>query len=561
VSPESLPVEEKISSQYLNKTVILNGESLSIEDVLKVSRQKSSVELTLNPKVWEKVDSSCHFIKKSLEDKRAIYGVNTGFGGMANLAISATFIHDLQTNLLHFTKAGAGPLLPIEDVRASMLIRCNSHLKGASGIRRIIIERFQLFLNEHVTPHVRCLGSIGASGDLIPLANISGSILGLNRTFTVDFQGKTLNCLSALKRLNLKPLKLFPKEGLAMINGTSVMTGIAANCVYDAKRVLALSFACHAFFFQALRASNQSFHTFIHEMKPHRGQKFSASVMAELLEGSQMIHDEIREKRVHISGELIQDRYSLRCLPQYLGPIVDGIRTISDQVEIEINSATDNPLIDVNSAEYYHGGNFLGQYIGMGMDQLRYYLSLLVKHLDIQISLLVTPEFSMGLSPSLVGNTHNKVNMGLKGLQICANSITPLIQQMAGTLADKFPSYAEQFNQNLNSQGFGSANLARSSINLCWEFMAISLLFSVQAVELRAKEISGYYDATPLLSKNTQSLYLKTKAVLGSACSKERPLIWNDKDQALESFIEKLSSHLRNDDHFFKSISSIIERI
>src|SRR6202012_1850968 len=194
------------------------------------------------------------------------------------------------------------------------------------------------------------------------------------------------------------------KEALAIMNGTSVMSGMAATCAADGLQMLATAIATHALFAQALRASEESFQPFIHLHKPHAGQMWVAAQMLALLKGSRLSRADAGSKRDRSPGELIQDRYSLRCLPQYLGPIVDGMMTIAGQIEVEANSATDNPLIDADEGIAYHCGNFLGQYIGVGMDQLRYHLGMLVKHMDAQIALLVAPEFSNGLPPSLVGN-------------------------------------------------------------------------------------------------------------------------------------------------------------
>ena len=218
--------------------------------------------------------------------------------------------------------------------------------------------------------------------------------------------------------------------------------------------------------------------------------------------------------------------------------------TIGRQIEIEMNSANDNPLIDGERQVSYHGGNFLGQYVGMGMDHLRYYLGLLAKHLDIQIALLVAPEFNRGLAPSLVGNTDRKVNAGLKGMQLTGNSIMPLIMFFGNSFVDRFPSHAEQFNQNVSSQGMESALLARQSIETFHQYLAIVLIFAVQAVDLRSQKVVGHYDARACLSPATRAVYEAVKNVVGVAPSGSRPYIWNDADQSLESHIERIASDI-----------------
>jgi phenylalanine ammonia-lyase len=263
--------------------------------------------------------------------------------------------------------------------------------------------------------------------------------------------------------------------------------------------------------------------------------------MLALLSGSKLIRDELQGRRGRSRGELIQDRYSLRCLPQYMGPIVEGLNQIAKQVTIEINSATDNPLIDPIHSQDFHGGNFLGQYIGIAMDQMRYFIGLMAKHLDAQIALLAAPEFSNGLPPSLIGNRERRVNMGLKGLQISGNSIMPLLTFLGNSLVDRFPTHAEQFNQNINSQGLGSANLARQSIAAFQEYMAIALMFGVQAVDLRTYLVAGHYDARECLSSRTRLLYEAVREVTGQPPSAQKPYIRNDNEQPLSEHIRRIA--------------------
>ncbi|MBN3944681.1 MAG: aromatic amino acid ammonia-lyase [Nostoc sp.] len=527
-----------------SKTVIVGNQDLTIDEVASVSRHGVQVRLTDNRDVVQGVQASCDYISDAVESGQPIYGVTSGFGGMANVVISPESAALLQNNLIWYHKTGAGQKLPLADVRAAMLLRANSHLHGASGIRLELIQRMETFLNAGVTPHVYEFGSIGASGDLVPLSYITGALVGLDRCYTVDFNGEEIDAPTALSHLGLEPLQLLPKEGLAMMNGTSVMTGIAANCVYDTRVLLALSMGAHALAIQGLNGTNQSFHPFIHQLKPHSGQKWAANQMLNLLAGSRLVREELDGSHNYRGGDPIQDRYSLRCLPQYMGPIVDGIEQIKKQIEVEINSVTDNPLIDVENQVSYHGGNFLGQYIGVGMDQLRYYIGLLAKHLDVQIAYLVAPEFNNGLPASLVGNRERSVNMGLKGLQISGNSIMPLLTFYGNSIADRFPTHAEQFNQNINSQGFASANLARQSVEIFQKYMAIALMFGVQAVDLRTYVVADHYDARATLSPATRDLYMAVRDVVGQPASADRPYIWNDHEQALDEHIVRIADDI-----------------
>jgi phenylalanine ammonia-lyase len=455
-------------------------------------------------------------------------------------------------------KTGAGKQLPVRDVRAGMLLRANALMRGVSGVRLDIIQRFETFLNAGVTPHVLDLGSIGASGDLVPLATIAGALIGTDACFTVDFDGEEIDSLTALDRLGLPRLRLGPKEGLALINGTSVMTGIAANCLYEVGTLLTLTMGVHALIIQALRGTNQSFHPFIHQQKPHRGQIWVAAHMLDILANSRLIRDELDGQHDHREGELIQDRYSLRAIPQYIGPIVEGLAEIARQVEVEMNSANDNPLIDVEKQVTYHGANFLGQYIGMGMDNLRHYIGLLVKHLDVQIAFVVTPPFNSGLSPCLIGNVSRKANMGLKGLQLTANSIMPLLTFLGNSLVDRFPPHAEQFNQNINSQGFGAANLARQSIEMFRQYIAIALMFGVQAVDLQTYRVAEHYDASDYISPVTAQLYRAVRETVGCPPTPDRPYVYNDDEQSLEKHISDIATDIATGGRIPQAVGNVL---
>jgi len=495
---------------------------------------------------------------QAVDAEKPIYGVTTGFGGMADVLISKDETTELQNNMVWFLKTGAGKRLPNEDVRAGMLLRANSLMQGISGVRLDLIRRIEVFLNAGITPHVQELGSIGASGDLVPLASITGALIGSDTSFKVDFNGEELDAISALDRLGLPQMRLAPKEGLAMTNGTSVMAGIAANCVHDARHLVGLAMGAHALFAQGLGATNQSFHPFIHRHKAHPGQVWSAAQMLALLDGSQLIRDELGSNSTQNNQGLPQDRYSLRCHPQYMGPIIDGLAQIVEQIEVEINSATDNPLIDSDNQRYFNCGNFLGQYVGVAMDHLRYYIGLIAKHLDVQIALLVSPEFSNGLPASLVGKTSRTVNMGLKGLQITGNSIMPLLTFYGNSLVDRFPTHAEQFNQNINSQGFGSANLTRQSIELFQQYMAIALMFGVQAVDLKTYAASDHYDARACLSPATSKLYEAFHNVVERPPSKDRSYIWNDNEQPLDEHIRCVANDIASDGLIPQSINDVL---
>lgn len=533
---------------------IIIGEQLSLQKIRAVAFGKKPVQLTSDDTALKKISDSHNFIQEAAERGDAIYGVTSSVGGMSDLAIPKDQLALFQNKIFLDKKVGTGKKLSSADVRAGMLLRAASLAFGISGVRRELIERIILFLNEDVTPTMYSLGSIGASGDLVPLSYLAGLLRGLP-AYEVSFKGEVINSQEALKRLNVAPIEFKPKETLAIVNGTSVLTGVAANCMSRAKELLTLTVGTNALFFQGLQASREAMNPFIHDYKPHAGQKFSARHMALLLEGSQLCRTETDGEHAHEKGKLIQDRYSLRCFPQYFGPIVDEMVTGEKQVTIEANSVTDNPLIDVEAGTTYHCGNFLGQYPSVAMDRLRYNLGMVAKYMDTQIAFLVAPEFNNGLPPALKGNM-SITNMGLNGLQICGNSIMPLISFYGQPLGDKFPVHAEMFNQNINSLGLGAATLTKESLYLMERYVAICLIFGLQAVDLRAYKKFSTYDPRKYLSNRTLALYESAMDILNLPCTAEKPFIWNDSDQNLDEYIDTIVEDIQGNNCLIESLPS-----
>jgi phenylalanine ammonia-lyase len=537
-------------------TVVIRGAGLTIASIDAVARGET-VRISDDPAVLARVAKSQRVVQDKIARGEQIYGVTTLFGGMADQYVGPELLADVQRLALWQHKSTTGPRLGEADVRAAMLLRANSLMKGASGIRVEIIERYATFLNAGAIPHVYQRGSIGASGDLVPFSYIAGAILGLHPDFKVDYRGETLDSHTALAKLGLGPLTLGPKEGLALNNGTGVSTGVAANAINRALDLTALTLGIHALYAQALLSTSQTFAPFIHEVKPHPGQVWTAQQMGTLVAGSKLIRDEAAGDRGHRAGKLIQDRYSLRCLPQFIGPIVDGLATAAKQIEIEANCANDNPLVDPDSGEIYHTGNFLAQYTGIAMDSTRYHLGLLAKHVDVQIALLMTPEFSYGLSASLVGNTDSKTNVGLKSLQLGGNQMMPLISYYGQSIVDRFPTHAEQFNQNVNSQAMNSANLAREQLDVLEHFLSLALLCAVQAVELRSKLTADTYDARAVLSPGTRSLYVAARTAAAGAPNADRPLHWNDLDEFIQPKVEGILASLTTRGAVFEAVAGL----
>lgn len=512
--------------------VMIGQDLLTVKDVFDACVLQQTVHLPTDFDFDAKLQASVDLVDDIFQNNQIVYGINTNFGGLAKGTVSLLHATELQRNLIWGLRAGLGKKLESKYVRAAMLIRANTLCKGVSGIRREILERLILFLNQSVTPEVRELGSLGASGDLVPLSYIAAALIGLDPCVQVQYQNKQQDSLSVLKQLGLEPISLRPKEGLALVNGTSVLSGIAALVARDFQSFLELTLWINAMICQALLASPEPFGAYLNQLKPHPGQLKTAEIMRALLENSQALKHTARNPE-----DLHQDQYSIRCIPQYFGPLLDGLKVILAQIEVEINSADDNPLADMEQKKYVHGGNFYGQYIGLAMDQLRQHIALCAKQLDVQISLLCTPEFSRGLPPSLsVGN--HEILFGLKGLQIAGNSILPRLMQLANPIVQLYPTHAEQFNQNINSQGFNASMLATQAIDLLGYYLSAATLFAVQSVELRSYQLGLSYDASHFLSPHTQKLYSAVYGVLGTKPNPNYPLIYTGNNIAIDSLTD-----------------------
>ena len=545
-----LKVEQR---EKTDRNVLLDGGPLSIEQVHQIGTNGCRIQLTEDPAKLCRLTKAVELVDRAVDDGVAIYGVTTGFGGMSNVAVSRESAAASQNNLLSFLATGAGAPVDRKHVRAAMAIRANVLMQGRSAVRFEIIERIVRFLKADATPTVRELGSIGASGDLVPLSAIARAVTGAAGSVRVDIGDQQVSGTEALAALQLDPIELRPKEGLAIVNGTSFSSAIAANCVAEARSLMAIAIAAQAMMLRALNAHEEPFEPFVHQCKPHPGQVWVAKTMLQLLQ----------EGRVNGTSQCepssdIQDRYSMRCLPQYFGPIVEGVSRVARVVETEMNSVSDNPLVDSESERFYQSGNFLGQYIGIAMDDLRRFLGLMAKHCDVQIATLVAPEFNRGLPGSLRGTDERSYNMGLKGLQITGNSIMPMLTYYGNPIVEHFPTHAEQFNQNINGLGWGSANLAWKSVELFQHYMSIALIFAVQALDLRAHISLGHYDGRVSLGTQGKSLYDAIYSIMDCHPGPDRPFLFHDSDQWLEQKIEMLFNDIRADGAIKRAVAPIL---
>ncbi|MYM60498.1 aromatic amino acid lyase [Vibrio sp. OCN044] len=488
----------------------LDGVSLTLSNIRALCRNGCDAKLGQAINSRDFFDKSCKVLRHQLDAGAKIYGVNTMFGGLANQA--AENPTELQKALVCAHMSGAGKPLPQNVVKIAMYLRANSLCHGTSAIRKEVVDRYIELANQDITPLVQELGSIGASGDLIPLSAIAGAVTGQSERFKLLLNGQYLPCTQVLSRLNLSPIALKEKEGLALINGTSCLTAIAAKNALDFVTLFDLHLKLQVAFCEIMQVDTRPFDDFIHQHRPHPGQLWVAKTMRLGLESSEMLRVREEVEKDFANQSLIQDRYSLRCIPQFLGAILEDFVVSKRSIEIEMNSATDNPLIDTVQERFLHGGNFLGQHMAMSMDRMRVNLALLAKHNEAQVAQLVEPAFSGGLSASLVAPRYVGQCLGVKPLQILSNSLAPLLEQKSSPLSVHFPVYAEQFNQNLNSQGFGSAQLTQDSIQLLAKHMAATSLIAVQAIALKAQQLGKPVQAC--FGTHSKELYLECRKLL-----------------------------------------------
>jgi histidine ammonia-lyase len=339
---------------------VLDGQSLSIEDVVHVAHDPTT-RISLKPEARRALLESRRVIDRAISSGQTIYGINTGFGKLANVRVPPDQLDQLQTNLIRSHAAGVGTPLPPPVVRAVMLLRANVLLRPTSGVRPELVEALVALLNAGVVPLVPEQGSVGASGDLAPLSHIGLTLMGEGEVLSQN--GIPAPAGSALAHAGIKPFRFAPKEGIAFINGTQAQTALLALLVQDANVLWRSAVGAAAMSLEALRGTPAPLDPRVHEARPHPGQIRAAALMRALLEDS-----EIRESHRE-NDPRVQDAYSLRCAPQVLGAVADAIHFAQETVKVELNASTDNPLVFENG-DVISGGNFHGQPVAQALDIL-----------------------------------------------------------------------------------------------------------------------------------------------------------------------------------------------
>lgn len=436
-------------------------------------RSSGSLAIAINAKSRGKVEKAARIVEKAAAGDDAVYGINTGFGKLASTRIEAQQTAILQRNLILSHCCGVGRPLPADVVRLIMILKMLSLGRGASGVRWRIIEQLQAFINDDIIPVIPEQGSVGASGDLAPLAHLTAAMIGEG---SVYYRGKLIKASVALKKAGLKPVSLGAKEGLGMINGTQVSTALALAALFDAWRLTKAALITGALASDALMASTAPFRAEIHALRGLAGQIEAGRTLRSLLSGSQ-----IREShRDH--DERVQDPYCLRCQPQVMGAAMDLLRQIATTLEIEANAVTDNPLVLIEQGEILSGGNFHAEPVAFAADQCALAVSEIGSITQRRIATLVDPALNYGLPGFL--SPKPGLNSGFMIAEVSAAALMSENKQKAAPCSiDSTPTSANQ-EDHVSMACHAARRLAEMNINLA-HIIGIEFLTAAQGIHFR----------------------------------------------------------------------------
>lgn len=470
---------------------------LELKDFQKIIIGNEKIEL--DESLLSRVDKSFQFLKEFSKNK-VIYGVNTGFGPMAQFKISDEDTHQLQYNLIRSHSSGIGNPLPAQEVKACMLARLNTLSLGNSGVHQSVIYLLQELINRDITPLIFEHGGVGASGDLVQLAHLALVLIGEGEVF---YKGERKSTKEVFETEGLEPIQVEIREGLALMNGTSVMSGIGIVNVYKANQLTDISLRLSCAINEIVQAYDDHLSEALNGTKKHYGQQEVARRMRAHLADSKLIrkredhlytHFEEQEK---VFKEKVQEYYSLRCVPQILGPVLDTLEYTEKVLENEINSANDNPIINVEDQHVYHGGNFHGDYISLEMDKLKIVVTKLTMLAERQLNYLLNAKINEILPP-FVNLGKLGFNFGMQGVQFTATSTTAESQMLSNPMyVHSIPNNND--NQDIVSMGTNAAVICRKVIENAFEVLAIEAITIIQAIEYL-----GFQDK---VSSSTKELY------------------------------------------------------
>lgn len=451
------------------KKFILNPGKLSLLDIKQLLNE--SITLELNPDAHDKIDAAEEIIIDALTKNTPVYGLNTGFGALANTQINADDLEKLQHRIILSHAAGTGDCLSDEIVRLIIILKINSLACGYSGVRLKTIDALIRLVNAHVYPCIPAQGSVGASGDLAPLAHMSAALLGVS---DVRYQGKIIPAAEGLKIAGLEPLTLAPKEGLALINGTQVSTAIALSGLCRAYTVFNAALIAGAMSVDAAMGSHQPFDERIQEVRKHRGQINVARILRDLLNDSAI-------SKTHHDHKKVQDPYSLRCQPQVMGACLNHLEFVSETLVNEANAVTDNPLIFADDHVILSGGNFHAEPVAMAADTLAIAIAEIGALSERRIALLIDP--NMSRLPAFLVNQAG-LNSGFMLAQVTAAAVASENKSLAHPASvDSIPTSANQ-EDHVSMATFAARRLLPMCDNTA-TIVAIELLAACQGIDFR----------------------------------------------------------------------------
>ena len=449
--------------------VIIDGQSLSLESVARVAFDRA--EVILDKRAARRIEAARQVVDTAASGEAAVYGVNTGFGTLAEVRIAKDDLARLQKNLIHSHAAGVGRPLSLPEARALMLLRANVLAKGHSGIRLSTVRLVIDALNRGLVPVIPERGSVGASGDLAPLAHLALALIGDGEFF---LDGERLPARVALERVHLTPCTLEAKEGLALVNGTQAICAVGTLACLRAEKLCRLADLAGAMTLEGLLGSHRPFIDRLHSARPHPGQTAAASHLRDLLRHSQLVE-------THRHCKKVQDPYSMRCMPQVHGASRDGVAFARRALDIEINSATDNPLVFADTAEMISGGNFHGQPVSLALDVLAMSATQLASISERRVEQLVNPALS-GLPAFLAPDSG--LNSGFMIAQVTAAALVVESRILCHPACiDSIPSSAGR--EDHVSMGMTAALKARQVMDFVRTVLAIELLVAAQALDFQ----------------------------------------------------------------------------
>lgn len=467
----SPPAEESALGEGAPRLVV-GTTPIRIEDVVAVARGEVRVELDPDPAYRARIAAGREALEAALRAGTPVYGVTTGFGSSVTREVGVGDRDLLALNLSRFHGCGTGRVLDAEAASAVVLVRLVTLARGYSAVRVEVLEALRDLLNRRILPSIPEEGSVGASGDLTPLSYLAALLAG-EREALVD--GETRPATDALRSAGLEPLVLRPKESLALMNGTAVMTALGCVAFARASRLARLASAVTAMVAHALRANPDHFDPRIFELKPHPGTRRAARWIRE--DWAPAGKDRGR----------LQDRYSIRCAPHVIGVLLDSLEFVRDWLEVELNGVDDNPMVDPDTGRVMHGGNFYGGHVAFAMDSLKAAVAGIADLLDRQLQLLCSPDTSGGLPPNLI---RDSAHHGFKAMQISTSALAAEALKLTMPAAS-FSRSTESHNQDKVSMGTIAARESLRVLELTESVAAILLLAAAQAVDLRSGQPRG----------------------------------------------------------------------